>query len=46
MKKIFFWFYCFYDVQNMINLDGYTNEDEAEHNLKWLYIPDHPYKYL
>ena len=30
----------------MINFDSYTNENETEHNLKWLYIPDHPYRIL
>ena len=28
----------------MINFDNYTNENKTEHNLKWLYIPDHPYR--
>ena len=27
----------------MINFDDYVNENKTEHNLKWLYIPDHPY---
>ena len=27
----------------MINFDYYTNENKTEHNLKWPYIPDHPY---
>ena len=27
----------------MINFDNYTNENKTEHNLKWPYIPDHPY---
>ena len=27
----------------MINFDDYTNENKAELNLKWPYIPDHPY---
>ena len=27
----------------MINFDDYPNENETEHNLKWPYIPDHPY---
>ena len=27
----------------MINSDDYTNENIIEHNLKWPYIPDHPY---
>ena len=26
----------------MINLDDYTNENKAEHNPKWPYIPDNP----
>ena len=30
----------------MINFDNYTSENKAEHNLKWLYIPDHPYRTL
>ena len=30
----------------MINFDDYTNENEREDNLKWPYIPDHPYKIL
>ena len=30
----------------MINFDGYTNENKTEHNLKWQYIPDHPYRIL
>ena len=30
----------------MINFDEYTNENVIEHNLKWLYIPDHPYRIL
>ena len=30
----------------MINFDDYTNENETEHNLKWSYIPDHPYRIL
>ena len=28
----------------MINFDDYTNENKPEHNPKWLYIPDHPYR--
>ena len=28
----------------MIDFDDYVNENKAEHNLKWPYIPDHhPY---
>ena len=30
----------------MINLDSITNESNKEHNEKWLYIPDHPYRIL
>ena len=30
----------------MINFDDYTNENITEHNSKWLYIPDHPYRIL
>ena len=28
----------------MINFDNYTNENKTEHNLKWPYIPDNPYR--
>ena len=30
----------------MINLDSITNENNQEHNEKWPYIPDHPYRIL
>ena len=30
----------------MINFDDYTNENIIEHNPKWFYIPDHPYRIL
>ena len=30
----------------MINFDAYTNENIIEHNSKWPYIPDHPYRKL
>ena len=30
----------------MINFDDYTNENKTEHNLKWPFIPDHPYRIL
>ena len=30
----------------MINFDDYTNENKAEHNPKWRYIPDYPYRIL
>ena len=28
----------------MINFDNCTNKSKTEHNLKMLYIPDHPYR--
>ena len=28
----------------MFNLDDITNENNKDHNKKWPYIPDHPYK--
>ena len=49
------WFKCWKSMQNkvartskykMINFDDYTNENKIEYNLKWLYLPDHPYKIL
>ena len=30
----------------MVNFDDYTNENKTEHNSKWPYILDHPYKIL
>ena len=30
----------------MINFDDYTDENIIEHNSKWPYIPDHPYRIL
>ena len=30
----------------MISFDDYANENKTEHNLKWLYNPDHPYRIL
>ena len=30
----------------MINLDDITNENNKEHNEKWPYIPDYPYRIL
>ena len=30
----------------MINFDDYANENKNEHNSKWPYIPDHPYRIL
>ena len=30
----------------MINLGDITNENNKEHNKKWPYIPDHPYRIL
>ena len=28
----------------MINSDNYTNENKTDHNPKWPYIPDRPYR--
>ena len=28
----------------MINFDDYSSENKTEHNQKWQYIPDHPYR--
>ena len=33
-------------IADMINFDDYTNENKKEHNSKWPYIPDHPYRIL
>ena len=30
----------------MINFDDYANENKTEHNSKWPYIADHPYRIL
>ena len=30
----------------MINLDSIIHENNEEHNEKWPYIPDHPYRIL
>ena len=30
----------------MFDFDDITNENNAEHNLKWSYIRDHPYRIL
>ena len=30
----------------MFNLHDITNEHNEEHNLKWPYIPDYPYRML
>ena len=30
----------------MINWDSITNENNKEHNEKWQYIPNHPYRIL
>ena len=36
----------FYKWQKMINLDNITNDNNNNHNEKWPYIPDHPYRIL
>ena len=30
----------------MINLDSIANENNKEHNEKWPYMPDHPYRII
>ena len=30
----------------MFDLDDITNENKEDHNKKWPYIPDHPYRML
>ena len=30
----------------MIYFDDHANENKIEHNLKWPYIPNHPYRIL
>ena len=30
----------------MIDFDDVSNKSKTEHNLKWPYIPDHPYRML
>ena len=35
-----------YDKTEMINFDDYSSENKTEHNQKWPYIPDHPYRIL
>ena len=30
----------------MLTLDDIINENNKEHNKKWPYIPDHPYRIL
>ena len=30
----------------MFNLDDNTNENKKEHNKKWPFLPDHPYRML
>ena len=30
----------------MINFDDYANENKTQHNLRWPYIPGHPYRIL
>ena len=30
----------------MFNLDDIANENNEDHNKKWPYIPDHPYRML
>ena len=36
----------FLQHMKMFNWDGFPNEHNEEHNLKWPYIPDHLYRVL
>ena len=38
--------YTFLQYTKMFDLDDITNENNADHNKKWPYIPDHPYRML
>ena len=33
-------------ISKMLTLDDIINENNKEHNKKWPYIPDHPYRIL
>ena len=33
-------------MEQVINIDEYTNENKTEHSPKWPYITDHPYRIL
>ena len=33
-------------LQKIINLDNIINDNNNNHNKKWPYIPDHPYRIL
>ena len=35
-----------YTLQEMFNLDDITNKNNKDHNSKWPYIPDKPYRVL
>ena len=41
-----FRFYCFYNIQHMMNFYDYTHENKTKHNSMWPYIPDHSYRIL
>ena len=34
------------DTYKMINIDNYVNENKTEHNEKWPYILDYPYRII
>ena len=36
----------FYTLKKLVNLDNIINDNNNNHNEKWPYIPDHPYKIL
>ena len=33
-------------IYKMNNFDNYANENKTEHNSKWPYISDHPYRII
>ena len=45
MRFNFLFDYHYYTLQ-IFNLDDITNESNKEHNEKWPYISDHPYRFL
>ena len=46
-KIINIWQYCyFYTLQKMVNLNNIINENNEEHNEKWPYVSNHPYRIL
>ena len=36
----------FYNIPKIFNVDNITNQSNKDHNEKWTYITDHPYRML